>query len=313
MKNNGKIAIVTGAFGFAGANLTEHLLDYGYKVYAIGRKNSSHNDRFAESESLRKVLIDMEDYDKICGYIDEDDIRSAEAIALFHLSWGGQRDDFDAQRRNIDGSLRLLDSARDIKEKCLKSKNMDVSIRVVGIGSQAEYGVKSGLITEDLSLEPFSAYGSCKAAAYYLMESKARILGIDFIWGRIFSLIGKYEPEGRMLPDVVRKLAAGEKVSLSSCEQFWDYLDAGDAADAIIALFEKGVTGEVYNIANGDYDRLKNFVVRAAKCVGADESLISYGNRANPFVSLEVSGEKIKKDTGWEPKVSFEESIKYYQ
>jgi len=313
MKNNGKIAIVTGAFGFAGANLTEHLLDYGYKVYAIGRKGSAHNERFEESESLRKVLIDMEDYDKICGYIDEDDIRSAEAIALFHLSWGGKRDDFDAQRRNIDGSLRLLDSARDIKEKCLRSKNMDVSIRVVGIGSQAEYGVKSGLITEDLSLEPFSAYGSCKAAAYYLMESKARILGIDFIWGRIFSLIGKYEPEGRMLPDVVRKLAAGEKVSLSSCEQFWDYLDAGDAADAIIALFEKGVTGEVYNIANGDYDRLMNFVKRAAKCVGADESLISYGNRANPFVSLEVSGEKIKKDTGWEPKVSFEESIKYYQ
>ena len=242
MKNNGKIAIVTGAFGFAGANLTEHLLDYGYKVYAIGRKGSAHNERFEESESLRKVLIDMEDYDKICGYIDEDDIRSAEAIALFHLSWGGQRDDFDTQRRNIDGSLRLLDSAHDIKEKCLKSKNMDVSIRAVGIGSQAEYGVKSGLITEDLSLEPFSAYGSCKAAAYYLMESKARILGIDFIWGRIFSLIGKYEPEGRMLPDVVRKLAAGEKVSLSSCEQFWDYLDAGDAADAIIALFEKGVT-----------------------------------------------------------------------
>ena len=313
MKNNGKIAIVTGAFGFAGANLTEHLLDYGYKVYAIGRKGSAHNERFEESESLRKVLIDMEDYDKICGYIDEDDIRSAEAIAFFHLSWGGQRDDFDTQRRNIDGSLLLLDSARSIKEKCLKSKNMDVSVRVVGIGSQAEYGVKDELITEDLSLEPFSAYGSCKAAAYYLMESKARILGIDFIWGRIFSLIGKYEPEGRMLPDVVRKLAAGEKVSLSSCEQFWDYLDAGDAADAIIALFEKGVTGEVYNIANGDYDRLKNFVVRAAKCVGADESLISYGNRANPFVSLEVSGEKIKKDTGWEPKVSFEESIKYYQ
>lgn len=313
MKNNGKIAIVTGAFGFAGANLTEHLLDYGYKVYAIGRKGSAHNDRFSESESLRKVLVDMEDYDKICEHIDDSDLCGAKVIALFHLSWGGQRDDFDTQRRNIDGSLLLLDSARSIKEKCLKSKNMDVSIRVVGIGSQAEYGVKSGLITEDLSLEPFSAYGSCKAAAYYLMESKARILGIDFIWGRIFSLIGKYEPEGRMLPDVVRKLAAGEKVSLSSCEQFWDYLDAGDAADAIIALFEKGVTGEVYNIANGDYDRLKNFVVRAAKCVGADESLISYGNRANPFVSLEVSGEKIKKDTGWEPKVSFEESIKYYQ
>ena len=82
MKNNGKIAIATGAFGFAGANLTEHLLDYGYKVYAIGRKGSAHNERFEESESLRKVLIDMEDYDKICGYIDEDDIRSAGHVTF---------------------------------------------------------------------------------------------------------------------------------------------------------------------------------------------------------------------------------------
>ena len=313
MNNNGKIAIVTGAFGFAGANLTEHLLDYGYKVYAVGRKGSSHNDRFAESESLRKVLVDMEDYDKICEHIDDSDLCGAKAIALFHLSWGGQRDDFDTQRRNIDGSLLLLDSARSIKEKCLKSKNMDVSVRVVGIGSQAEYGVKDELITEDLSLEPFSAYGSCKAAAYYLMQSKARILGIEFVWGRIFSLIGKYEPSGRMLPDVARKLSQGEPVSLSSCEQFWDYLDAGDAADAIIALFERGRSGEAYNIANGAYDRLKSFVVRVAKCVGADENLINYGGRANPFVSLAVSCDKVKKDTGWEPKVSFEESVGFYR
>ncbi|MBO4458621.1 MAG: NAD(P)-dependent oxidoreductase [Butyrivibrio sp.] len=312
MKSNGKIAIVTGAFGFAGANLTEHLLDYGYKVYAVGRKGSSHNDRFSESGSLKKVLVEMDDYDKICDHIEDEDIEKAEAFALFHLSWGGARDDFDAQSQNIDGSLRFLDSAKVIKEKCLKSGNSDVLVKVVGIGSQAEYGVKDGLITEDLSLEPFSAYGSCKAAAYYLMSSKARILGIDFVWGRIFSLIGKYEPSGRMLPDVVRKLSAGEAVSLSSCEQFWDYLDAGDAADAIIALFEKGKNGEAYNIANGNYERLKSFVERAAEYVGADKGLIGYGNKAVPYVSLAVTGNKLKNDTGWEPKVSFEESVAFY-
>jgi len=313
MMNNGRIAIVTGAFGFAGANLTEHLLDYGYKVYAVGREGSSHNDRFDESSFLKKVLVEMEDYDKIDEYIDDEDISCATAIAVFHLSWGGQRDDFDTQKRNIDGSLRLLDSVCKIKEKCLKSKNIDVSVRVIGIGSQAEYGVKDRVITEDLLPEPFSAYGSCKAAAYYLMMSKARIIGVDLVWGRIFSLIGKYEPSGRMLPDVVRKLKKGECVNLSSCEQYWDYLDAGDAADAIIALFEKGRRGEVYNIANGAYDRLKSFVMRAAKAVGADDRLITYGKRADPFVSLAVSCDKIKNDTGWEPKVSFEDSIDFYR
>ena len=33
----------------------------------------------------------------------------------------------------------------------------------------------------------------------------------------------------------------------------------------------------------------------------------------NSFYTIKINGEKIKKDTGWEPKVSFEESIKYYQ
>ena len=55
-----KIAIVTGAFGFAGANLVNKLLENEYFVYAVGRDGSSHNDRFSESERLNKVFLDME-------------------------------------------------------------------------------------------------------------------------------------------------------------------------------------------------------------------------------------------------------------
>lgn len=317
-----KIAVVTGAFGFAGANLVEHLLQNEYKVYAVGRKKPTresgalasedkagvrtHNDRFADisGDRLVRVCLEMEEYDKLPEYVPE------KADVFFHLAWGGGRDDFDAQMKNVEGALKAIDSAARINP----------SIRFVGIGSQAEYGIKSDaeLITEDMVLEPFTAYGSCKAAAYYLLRARAADLGIDFIWGRIFSLIGKYEPEGRMFPDLIRKLSEGEKIALSSCEQYWDYLDAGDCADAIIALGEKGISGESYNIANGDFKPLKDFVLEAADIVSekcsdsGDSDRIAFGNRANPFVSLRPSATKIQKETGWKAKRTLKDSIDDY-
>ncbi len=298
-----KSAVVTGAFGFAGANLVECLLENGYYVYAAGRKNptATHNDRFKESENLKKIYLEMEEFDRISEYISKDS--SCKPEFFFHLAWGGGRDDFEAQHKNIDGALKALQSAADMGCR-----------RFVGIGSQAEYGLKSDEteITEDLALEPFSAYGACKAAAYYLLKNRASSLGIDFIWGRIFSLIGKYEPAGRMLPDLVQKLKASEAVNLSSCLQYWDYLDASDAAKAILLLAERGRNGEAYNIAHGIYRPLKEYVLEAAELLKADPTLVTFGQKADPFVSLKPSVRKLKTDTGWEPVKSFEESLLCY-
>lgn len=301
-----KTAIVTGAFGFAGANLVEELLENDYVVYAIGRDGSAHNDRFKNADNLKSRFINMEDYDKIGALIDEEDVKDKEVI-FFHLSWGGGRDDFDAQLKNIDGSLKAMDSAISFAERGAK-------VAFVGIGSQAEYGVKtdSKELDENALLEPFSAYGAAKAAAYHLLKNKAKKAEIHFVWGRIFSLIGKYEPSGRMLPDLVMKLKRGEDVLLSSCRQYWDYLDAKDAARAIMLLGEKGRDGEVYNIASGDYKELKAFVKEAADHLGADEKLLHFGNDPKPYVSFKPSVKKLMEDTGFRAETSFLDSIDNY-
>ena len=301
-----KIAIVTGAYGFAGANLVEHLLSKDYKVYAVGRRKSLHNERFqdAPADRLIKVFLEMEEYDKLPEDIGE------KADFFFHLAWGGGREDFETQMKNVDGALKAIEAAAKISG----------DIRFVGIGSQAEYGIKSDhdLITEDMRLEPFSSYGACKAAAFYLLRNRANQLGIDFIWGRIFSLIGKYESSGRMIPDLIAKLSRGEQMGLSSCEQYWDYLDAADAAAAIEALGNRGVAGEDYNIAHGDFRPLKDYVMEVADIIANEKGredthkLITFGDKASPFVSLRPSAEKIKRDTGWAPEVAFENTIMKY-
>ncbi len=287
-----KTAIVTGAAGFAGCNLTEHLLEHGFEVYAVLRPESKHNTRLKESESLHKIELDMSEL----AFLPERIGQSADIF--FHLAWDGGRNDFAVQYKNVEITLQALKTA----------KALSCSVFLC-TGSQAEYGVKEGLITEELSPEPFSSYGAAKAAACYLSKDLAKQEGIRWVWARIFSLYGKYEPAGRMLPDLIRSLKEGHTPELSSCRQSWDYLDAGDAAEALIALAERGGDGEIYNIANGDHHPLKDFTERVRQ-IYAPELMIGYGADPSPFVSLRPSVEKLKRDTGWEPEVSFEAGVR---
>ena len=289
-----KRAIVTGAAGFSGAVLTEELQRRGIEVCAVLRPGSPHNKRL----SCEKMIeLEPERYCELPGLAGEGwDI-------FFHLMWTGERS-MPEQVKNIGYSLDALISAKQCGCR-----------RFVCTGSQAEYGVvPPGEVTdEDRRTEPFSAYGAAKVAACHLTKVKAKELDIEWIWGRIFSLIGKYEPTGRMLPDLFRKLSDRQHMELSSCAQNWDYLDVHDAADALIALGERGRDGEIYNIACGDYRPLKKYVEELEELTGAKGcGLIGYGADPDPFVSLQPSVKKLREDTDWTPKRSFADSIRDY-
>ena len=286
-----RCAVVTGAAGFVGCNLVEALLAHGYFVYAVVRKGSSHNERLAELNRVKLVYADMSEYNRLEELIDE------TADVFFHIAWAGGRYDFDAQWKNIDATLDALRAAK--KMGCE---------RFVATGSQAEYGPQTDLITEETLPQPIDAYGSAKLATCVLSRQLALDLGIEWIWGRIFSVYGKYEPRGRMLPDLIGSLLKGERFSLSAATQYWDYLYSSDCAEALVALAERGKTGEIYNIANGEYRPLKEFTEAIRRTV-APSKFLSYGKEADVVYSLQVTGEKLKCDTGWRPIVAFEDGI----
>lgn len=317
-KDTIKKAVVTGAAGFAGYSLTSHLLQHGYEVYAVIRPGSSHNDRLeadkiamalhgdcelgsVQGNVIEKDLIlkrihiielDASQFDKLPQEIETD------CDIFFHLAWAGGRDAFDEQMVNIEQSIKAVEAASALH-----------CSRFISTGSQAEYGAQDCIIHEDIRPEPINAYGAAKVSAMYLTKRRAQQLGIEWIWGRIFSLYGLYEPFGRMLPDLVAKLVKGEDIQLSSCKQYWDYLDAGDAAEALIALAERGKAFNLYNIANGDYKPLKSFVNQAQEIVNPGAN-ITFGENPKPFISLKPDVTKICEQTGWTPKVEFEQGVK---
>lgn len=288
-----KCAVVTGAAGFVGCNLVEALIAHGYFVYGVVRPKSQHNSRLAESNQLKLVTADMSEFGHLAEMI------GGSADIFFHAAWQGGRYNFAEQSQNIAATLVSLRAARALGCK-----------RFVATGSQAEYGPKRELITEECLPQPIDAYGSAKLAACILSRQLAADIGIEWIWGRIFSVYGKYEPGGRMLPDLIAALQAGEDFPLSAATQYWDYLYSSDCAEALVALGEYGRQGEIYNIADGDCRPLKEFTEDIRSVVAPSRSL-SYGVKpAGTIYSLMVKAEKLKRDTGWKPKIEFAEGIR---
>ena len=285
--------IITGAAGFLGMNLVERLLrEENVHIYAVVRPSSPHNARLIESEQLTLVPADLSEY----GHLDE---RIAEPCdVFFHLAWQGGRYDFAVQYGNIADTLAALEAA--VRLGCR---------RFIATGSQAEYGPQTALISEETCPHPTDAYGAAKLAACALSRQRAADLGIEWIWGRVFSLYGKYEQEGRMLPALVNSLRSEQPFALSSSgAQNWDYLYAADGADALAAFAERGRAGEIYNIAHGGYRSLRDFI-EEARAVLNSRADVSYGGEAGAF-SLQASVEKLQRDTEWMPSTPFSDGIR---
>ena len=221
-------AIVTGVAGFLGANLVEELVKKDYKVIAVVRAGSAHNNRIRNLKGVRLVAAELTEYDKLPELIDEN------ADILYHLAWGGGSS-VREQQINISATLAAVEAAKQLGCR-----------RFVATGSQAEYGAHQELITEETAPHPFTAYGAAKLSAHALSKVRAYELGIDWVWDRVFSVYGKYEPHGRMLPDMIEALRQGETFHLSACTQNWDYIFSTDAAKAVIATGERGKSGEIY-------------------------------------------------------------------
>ena len=287
-----KRVIVTGAAGFAGANLCIELNKNGIEVLALVRASSSHNDRLRDLENVTLIECGMDEYktlpQKITGEVD----------TFFHLAWNGDRDNPQVEYPNVMNSVEAVEAAAALGCK-----------RFVATGSQAEYGAVSCTQTEDMLPDPVNAYGAAKVAALYMTRRRAQQLGVEWIWGRIFSLYGKYEPHGRLIPDLALNLSKNAPMTLSAGTQNWDYLEATDAARAIIALGEKGRDGEIYNIASGDIRPLKDYILEMKQVYGS-KSELTFDPDNVPKIGLQPSIEKITLDTGWKPLLSWREGIK---
>ncbi|MDD6039228.1 MAG: NAD-dependent epimerase/dehydratase family protein [bacterium] len=301
--------IVTGATGFIGTALVEELLLNGHSVTAVIRPNSDKIQKLTTitqhhpntEKRLQIVEVALEELEKLHTEYD------IKADVWYHLAWNGSggdaRNDFAIQYLNVGYFADAIRTAKSCG--CIK---------VIGAGSQAEYGVVHGLAVEDQTVpRPFMMYGAAKLAAYQMGQVLAKQIGIQLVWPRIYSVYGVGENSGTLVSYVIETLKKGEEPQLSPCENMWNFLNIMDCVSMIRKLGESKEAEGIYHVASEDTRLLKDFVTEIRDIIAPDLTLGFGAKQSDPSRTfwLEPSVEKIKKLGAFpEQTVEFAEGIR---
>jgi len=281
--------VVTGASGFIGRYLTEHLRASGEEVIALSRED-----------------CDILDASRLRGVIGE-----ARPRRVFHLaaqslpgvSWSHPTETI---RVNVEGTLNILDAVR----------GAEINPAIVVVCSSSEYAQsKDGRpIKETDAKQPLSPYAVSKLAADHCAQVYALRYKMNILRVRPFFLIGPRKT-GDVCSDLARRVVAVERakagdVPVGRLDIVRDFLDVRDGVEAMTLISTTGAPGDDYNICAGRgyriADVLEGYKKLATKPIRErlDPAL------ARPIDEPIKVGDPAKLQAlGWKARHSIEESL----
>jgi len=290
--------LVTGGNGFVGAALLHRLVSQGHQPAVLlrdGADTARIDDIIGRLQVIRGTLSDLE---KVRAAVD-----AYRPDTVVHLAWSGvagaERNALQ-QTDNLAFSLDLYRLARDIGAQTF-----------IGLGSQAEYGPCPAIIDETVPCQPTTLYGATKVACFLLLQRLAALDGLRFVWLRLFSSYGPGDDPRWLISYLIRKLMAGERPSLTACEQRWDYIHVDDVAAAIAASVGGNAAG-VFNLGSGEARPLREIVSLVRDQI--DPSLpLGFGEvpyRDDQVMHLQANIAALSDAFGWRPHLTLEQGIR---
>ena len=288
---------VTGATGFVGKWLVKTLVQQNNEVVALIRNLNKTSEEWSEIPAIRCIQCGMSDYEGISveniGHVD----------AFYNFAWaatsGKDRADDKLQINNIQYACNAVRLANRLGAK-----------RFINAGSIMEYESFYGLISE-AKPSPNSIYSIAKLTEDFMCKTLANSLGLTYINVIISNIYGVGETSVRFVNTTLRKMLNNEDIDLSDCTQFYDFIYASDAAEAICLAGNKGKNNYSYYIGNNEPKKLKEFVIQMRDSINSSSKL-TFG--VFPTTSIltykEFNTHALSDEFGFKPKISFPEGIK---
>jgi nucleoside-diphosphate-sugar epimerase len=242
-----KKVLITGATGFIGNYVVEALLQKGCTVIAT----SSAADRVSTAgwyDKVHYIPFNFNDFDNEVNYFhyfEQPDL-------LIHLAWEGlpnYKADFHLTKN--------LPLQKAFLSNLLQNGLKDITVA----GTCFEYGMKEGILSEDMNCEPANPYAIAKNELRLSLQQLTMQYSCNFKWARLFYMYGKGQSPKSLISQLDKALENGDAVfNMSGGEQVRDFLPIEKVAEYIVAIaLQKEVTG-VINCCSGNPVTVKDFV-----------------------------------------------------
>lgn len=311
-----KTLLVTGGAGFIGSAFIRLILDetsdfkiinFDALTYAGNPENLKGLDEtrheFIKGDITKKdeVLAALpENTDAIFNFAAESHVdRSINSASEFVLT-------------NVLGTQVLLDAAR--------AKNVR---RFVQISTDEVMGTlpetDDAFFTENSPLEPNSPYAASKAAAEHFVRAAVETFGIDAVITRCGNNYGPRQFPEKLIPLMISNAMNDEPLPVyGDGKNVRDWIFVEDHCRAIWAVYEKGKSGEAYNIGARNERQNIEVVTSILDALGKPHSLIKYViDRLGHDRRYAIDAAKVEDELNWKPLTSWEEglqkTIRWYQ
>lgn len=298
--------LVCGGAGFIGSCFIKHMLE-SYPNYKIINLDAL---TYAGNLDNLKDIQNNKNYDFFWGNICDRDtvdrlMSKVNAVVNFAAESHVDRSIVNPNvfiETNIKGTLTLLDSARQHGIR-----------RFIQISTDEVYGSlnKDDYFYETTPLAPNSPYAASKASADMLVRSFYKTYNFPGIITRSSNNYGPFQYPEKLIPYFITQLLKGEKVPVyGDGSNIRDWLFVYDHCRAIEMVLHKGKPGEVYNIGGHNEKTNLEMTKIILDSLGKDESCIEYvEDRPGHDKRYAICSDKIQKELGWKPEISFETGI----
>lgn len=293
---------VIGGSGFIGRVLVEQLTATGRRVMVLGRRPNSQS------------LPEGAEYQAV-------DIANTHAVKtallgipeIIDLAYGTvPKTSFDDPicdvLVNLPSSISLLTAASEL----------DLRAFVVVSSGGTVYGDPDFLpITESHQLRPLSPYGITKYALERYGALYHRSKGMPIIVARPANAYGETQDGSRgqgFIGAAVRKYLDGQRIPIFGVPgTLRDYIFVSDVAKGLIAVLEKGLIGEAYNIGSGQ-GRNNIEIVAQLSALAVERGMVAPEIEVLPSRDFDVQANvldssKLHTVSGWQPQVSLSEGM----
>jgi GDP-4-dehydro-6-deoxy-D-mannose reductase len=286
--------LVTGASGFAGTWLCQHLT--------------------ASGDEVLTPEFDVTDNSAVA-----DSITELQPEAIYHLagqanvgmSW---TDPFTTFQVNAAGTLHVVQAA-------LKLKSLP---RVLVIGSAEVYGTVSASdlpVSEDRKLRPTSPYAASKAAAESVAMQAYDGSGLPVMVARSFNHVGPGQSENFVVSALAKRVIEARAnglttVSVGNLSPRRDFTDVRDVMRAYRLIIATGKPGTAYNVCTGksiSVGEVANLLVNLDATHERKEPLTLQVDPElqRPVDVPELLGDPtlLQHDTGWAAELSISDTL----